>query len=549
MSLPRAALLLGSAFVLFILLPLGGHGLWIPDETRYAQIAQGMLHSGDWVAPHLLGLRYFEKPVAGYWLIAAAQALVGENLFGVRLASALASAASTLLVALFAHRLWRDPRRTGAAALLYLSCGLIAVQAGYSNLDPQFTLWVDLGLLALWLAFEAGSRQARLGGWALLGGACALGFLTKGFLAWLLPVLVALPYALWQRRWGALLRYGPLAVGVAVLLALPWALAVHLREPDYWSFFFWHEHIRRFAGEDAQHNGPLWFFVPVLLAGSLPWTLLVLPGLRRAWQQRRERRHGFLLLALLLPFLFFSLSRGKMTSYVMPCFLPLALLLADALIAALEQGRLRLLRANGALNLALGALLLLALAGLQLTRPQYHDEPLKVALMALLGLAWVACGALQLARPERCWAAPALAMWLLVALLPTALPRQLLNSKMPDQFVAAHLAELRGARHLLSNDLGAAFALAWRLQRSDVTLLNTAGELKYGLAQPEGAGRSLAPEQLADWLAQSRRDGPVGVLMRLNGAQDEDELALLPTQAVRYREGRLVLLLIPQAAP
>jgi 4-amino-4-deoxy-L-arabinose transferase len=508
-----------------------------------------MLHSGDWVAPHLLGLRYFEKPVAGYWLIAAAQALVGENLFGVRLASALATAASTLLVALLARLLWQDPRKTCAAALLYLSCALIAGQAGYSNLDPQFALWVDLSLVALWLAFEAGSRNARLGSWTLLGVACGLGFLTKGFLAWLLPVLVALPYALWQRRWGELLRYGPLAVAVAVLLALPWTLAVHLREPDYWHFFFWHEHIRRFAGEDAQHTEPLWFFVPILLAGSLPWTLLVFPALRRAWQQRRDRRSGFLLLALTLPFLFFSLSRGKLPTYILPCFLPLALLLADALVEALAQGRLRLLRANGALNLILGALLLLALIYLQLARPTYHDEPLKVALVALVGLAWVICGALQLARPAQCWAAPALALWLLVALLPAALPKQLVNSKMPDQFVAAHLDELRGARHLLSNDLGAAFALAWRLQRTDVTLLNTVGELRYGLAQPEGAGRSLTLEQVADWLAQARRDGPVGVLMRVNGKNDEEELALLPAAATRYREGQLEILLIPQAEP
>ncbi|HYQ38871.1 MAG TPA: lipid IV(A) 4-amino-4-deoxy-L-arabinosyltransferase [Pseudomonas sp.] len=549
MSLPRATLLLVGAFVLFILLPLGGHGLWIPDETRYAQIAQAMLHSGDWVAPQLLGLRYFEKPVAGYWLIAAAQALFGENLFGVRLASALATAASTLLTALLARQLWQDPRKTGAAALLYLSFALVAGQAGYSNLDPQFTLWVNLSQVALWLALAAGSRNARLGLWALLGVACAMGFLTKGFLAWLLPVIVAVPYALWQKRWGELLRYGPLAIGVAILLALPWALAVHLREPDYWHFFFWHEHIRRFAGEDAQHNGAWWFFLPILFAGSLPWTLLVFPALRHGWQQRRDRRSGFLLLSLALPFLFFSLSRGKLPTYILPCFLPLALLMANALVEALAQGRLRLLRANGALNLTLGALLLLALAWLQLTRPAYHDEPLKLALVALVGLAWVACGALQLARPAQCWAAPALALWLLVALLPAALPRQLVNSKMPDQFVAAHLDELRGARHLLSNDLGAAFALAWRLQRTDVTLLNTEGELKYGLAQPEGTGRSLAPEQLAGWLAQARRDGPVGVLIRINSKNDAEELALLPAAATRYREGQLVILLVPQGGP
>ncbi|MFX7491474.1 hypothetical protein ABTJ25_19640, partial [Acinetobacter baumannii] len=84
-------------FGLFYLVPLSNHGLWIPDETRYAQISQAMLLGGDWVSPHFLGLRYFEKPVAGYWMIALGQAVFGENLFGVRIASVVATALSVLL--------------------------------------------------------------------------------------------------------------------------------------------------------------------------------------------------------------------------------------------------------------------------------------------------------------------------------------------------------------------------------------------------------------------------------------------------------------------
>lgn len=61
---------------------------------------------------------------------------------------------------------------------------------------------------------------------------------------------------------------------VAALVSLPWVLAVHAQEPDYWRFFFWHEHIRRFAGDDA-FGRPWWFYLPLLVVSSLPWAALV----------------------------------------------------------------------------------------------------------------------------------------------------------------------------------------------------------------------------------------------------------------------------------
>ena len=45
--------LLLIAFGLFYLLPMATHGLWIPDETRYAQISQEMLHGGPVSYTHL----------------------------------------------------------------------------------------------------------------------------------------------------------------------------------------------------------------------------------------------------------------------------------------------------------------------------------------------------------------------------------------------------------------------------------------------------------------------------------------------------------------
>jgi 4-amino-4-deoxy-L-arabinose transferase len=547
MSKPWALPLLLGIFLLAYLLPLGSHGLWIPDETRYAQISQDMLLSGNWISPHFMSLRYFEKPAAGYWMIAASQALFGQNLFGVRFASALCTGLSVLLCFLIARRMWNDPRKSFACALLYMSLTVIAGAAGYANLDPQFSFWVNLSLVALWFALDSVSRGPRLIGWAGLGFACGMGFLTKGFLAWLLPVLIALPWMLWQKRWRELLVYGPLAIVVAIVVSLPWALAVHAQEPDYWRFFFWHEHIRRFAGDDAQHDAPWWFYLPLLVAFSLPWVALLPPALRQAWQTRRQSNIAFLLLWLLMPLLFFSLSKGKLPSYILPCLLPLALLLGHTLADRLKREQGRVLGINGLLNLVVGLLVLLTLVYLQLKKPLYNHELHNLVLVFIGLIGWIMANLLQAFRPLQCWAAPAFGSLLLIGLLPAGLPESVVANKMPDQFILEHLQELNQTGQLLSNDLGAAAALAWRLKRADVALYNTIGELKYGLAYPDGVQQRVDPNQVQQWMREARRKGSVGVLMRVKGDDELREVERLPKDGKHYEQGNLVIFIFPQA--
>jgi len=541
--------LLLALVALAYLLPLGTHGLWIPDETRYAQISQNMLLSGNWVSPHFMDVRYFEKPVAGYWMIAIGQALFGQNLFGVRFASALSTALSVLLCYLIARRMWNEPRKSFACALLYMSLTVIAGQAGYANLDPQFTFWVNLSLVALWFAVDSASRGQRLIAWAVLGLACGMGFMTKGFLAWLLPVLIALPWMLWQKRWRELLVYGPVAIVVAVVVSLPWVLAVHAQEPDYWRFFFWHEHIRRFAGEDAQHDAPWWYYLPLLVGFSLPWVALLPPALKQAWQTRRQTNIAFLLLWLWMPLIFFSLSKGKLPAYILPCLLPLALLLGHTLADRLKLEQGRVLGINGVLNLALGVITLLALVYLQLKKPLYDHELHNLVLVFIGLIGWIMANLLQAFRPLQCWGAPAFGSLLLIGLLPAGLPNSVVANKTPDQFILDHAQELGQSARLLSNDLGAASALAWRTKRPDVSFYNTIGELKYGLAYPDSLKQRVNPDQIQQWMLEARQQGPVGVVMRVKGDDELHELEQLPKEGKRYEQGNLVILIIPQAAP
>ncbi len=119
--------------------------------------------------------------------------------------------------------------------------------------------------------------------------------------------------------------------GVVVGLAAPWYVAVTLRDPSFASQFFIDHHFKRFLTEDY-HASPVWFYLPVLLVGGLPWSVL-LPSLLRFLFSRspgvgtlRFPALGFWLLWAGWCVLFFSLSRGKLPPYILPAVPALALL-------------------------------------------------------------------------------------------------------------------------------------------------------------------------------------------------------------------------------
>ena len=91
-SVRTAMLLVILAYIVIYLLPLGLRPLSTPDETRYGEIPREMIQTGDWAVPHLVGLRYFEKPPLGYWLNAISISVFGENNFAIRLPTAPPSA-------------------------------------------------------------------------------------------------------------------------------------------------------------------------------------------------------------------------------------------------------------------------------------------------------------------------------------------------------------------------------------------------------------------------------------------------------------------------
>ncbi|HEY5714799.1 MAG TPA: phospholipid carrier-dependent glycosyltransferase, partial [Psychromonas sp.] len=194
-------------FIAMYILPLGLRDLWSPDEIRYAEIAREMVSSRNWTVPTFNGLRYFEKPVLGYWMNALSQVLLGENNFSVRFASVFSSAGSAFCLLLLVDR-FVNRQIAWITVSIFISLFMVAGIGTYSVLDSIFSLWLTAAFTAFFFASAADNSAARYKDYGLAGLFCGLAFLTKGFLALALPVIVVLPFLLWQKQFMSVLRWG-----------------------------------------------------------------------------------------------------------------------------------------------------------------------------------------------------------------------------------------------------------------------------------------------------------------------------------------------------
>ncbi|HZO22402.1 MAG TPA: phospholipid carrier-dependent glycosyltransferase [Steroidobacteraceae bacterium] len=332
----------GSGWALWILLAvvwfatMPWRPLLDPDEGRYAEIPREMLSSGDWITPRLDGLKYFEKPPLQYWATAATYSVFGLSEWTARLWTVGLGFLCLPMVLAFASRL--RGRAAGLCALTALAVSPYFEIVGHLNLlDAGFTFWLTATAFAFVLAQCEPPRSAAQRRWMLLAwGAAALAVLTKGIVVGVLTGASLALYSLVERDYRPWRRLHLVRGGALFLLiALPWFIAVSVRNPSFLKFFFVHEHIARFLTTVHQRVEPWWYFAVLLLIGTLPW-LTRLPGSvaagwRESEQNDRFKPLKFLLIFCVVTLLFFSASGSKLAPYILPIMPPLAVIAAAGL--------------------------------------------------------------------------------------------------------------------------------------------------------------------------------------------------------------------------
>ncbi len=508
-----------AIFFLTYILPLGERPMVIPDETRYAEISREMLDSGDWIVPKLDGLRYFEKPILGHWLNAASQYLFGEDAFAVRLPSALAVGFSALAIFLFVRRSADGAWAGLLAAATFLTCAEVFAIGVFCVLDSVFSLFITATLITFYFAWTEKTSRKRYAFLALSGVFCGLAFLTKGFLAFVLPALVIISFAVWERRWTELpaLLWMPLIT--AVLVALPWCLAIRSREVDFWHYFLWTEHIGRFLTPNgSQHRKPFWFFIPVLAGGALPWTAifpLVIVSFKKT--QLKEPLLRFLLCWLIFPFLFISACRGKLGTYILPCYPPLAILTAVGLLKYLATGRTQALSKNlrnsAVVLFIIVAVLTLIQAFLPGVRIYGRDEIWKcvIVVVALSTYALLLILARDAAGLEG-----KLVLWylgpvLLMFVSHFAMPNQFGHGRTPDEFLLHNSPRVHPDTVLVADNYLTP-AVCWCYKRTDVLVIDRGGELAYGLGYDDSKQHLLDTDQFKKLIDKSSEKGCIALI-------------------------------------
>ncbi len=319
---------------------LGTRGIWDPDEGRYTNVAINMLDSGDWLNPrrnHETG--HWTKPPLTYWAIASSVGVFGKNPWAARLPAALSYLLCIWLAWRIAGRL--APGAEDTAAIVYAT---MLFTLGASHFISTDFVLAACETLAVWGFIEVRFGHSKHPGkWiALMWAGLALAFLTKGPPA-LLPLLVIVVFDWTMPAHGRHRWFMASGVVLFVLLALPWFIAVIHDTPGLFEYFIGDEVVNRVTtnefGRHGEWYGWLKIYAPTLLLGTLPWTPDLLrwakavPGsCMRWWRDRsvRGNESAAVLLALwvLLPLLVFCLSRSRLPLYVLPLFVPLAVIVA-----------------------------------------------------------------------------------------------------------------------------------------------------------------------------------------------------------------------------
>ena len=355
---PAKAVMLGMLCLVWLGAGLIGHDPWKPDDAYSFGLVYSLLQGNDWLVPSLAGEPSMANPPLYYWTAAVFAKLFSSLLplhDGARLASGFYTGLTLLFLGLTGRKLYGE-NRGWAAAIILIGCLGMLVRA--HQMITDLALLSGFAMMLYGLAHSQ-ERLLRAGIW--MGAGCGIGFMSKGFIAPVVLLLISAILPALSRNWRS--RNYALSISIAILCALPWLTV--------WPYLLY-EHSPKLFNEWAwSHNLGSWLaYIKTGLGKdtlyylkNLPW--LAWPALPLAgWAVWRERRRlaqrddlQLPLISFLVMIVVLSLVPNIKEVFALPMLLPVALL-ATASLSMLKRGAANALDWFGLMTFALAALLM-----------------------------------------------------------------------------------------------------------------------------------------------------------------------------------------------
>lgn len=317
-----------TSLALSFWLGLGSIPLFDLDEGAFTEATREMLESGVYSATYLDGEPRYDKPIFFYWIQALSIKSLGYHEWAFRLPSVLAACLWAFAVFQFTKE-FLNTQRAHIATLFLINSLWVALIARSAIADALLNLFLSLTLFDIWryLTYQKQRHALRLYMWM------ALGTLTKGPIAVVVPLSVSFLYLLSQKQ----LRQHYMTYfyfkGWAIYFAIvtPWIIAVSLEQGSgFFQGFIVEHNLKRFSSTRENHGGSVFYYIFILPLILLPLSGLLLETGKKAkklWSQNLQR---YLLIWCLVIIAIFSFSKTQLPHYILNACVPIILLFCTA---------------------------------------------------------------------------------------------------------------------------------------------------------------------------------------------------------------------------
>lgn len=300
---------------------LGDVALFDLDEGAFSEATREMVASGNYLTTYLNGELRFDKPILIYWLQSFSVHFFGLNEYGVRFPSALFASLWAFSIYFFV-RYFYDEKRAFMSAFFMIVSLQIAFIAKAAIADALLNFFIAISMFTIYLYYEKREKKYIYATFLYI----ALGVLTKGPVAIMIPFIVSGIFFAVQKESVLWLKtiFNPIGILIFIALVAPWYTLEYLDQGEkFINGFFLKHNLSRFSDALEEHNGSYFYFLPVLLLGTLPFTALLFKAFKID-----TPLHRFLTIWFWFVFLFFSFSGTKLPHYVIYGYTPLFILMS-----------------------------------------------------------------------------------------------------------------------------------------------------------------------------------------------------------------------------